>query len=56
MCFLLDPECIVRDHNDELGLYVGGIAPCIPNQSILHDFISQNIHMEEHHHWEYQGI
>ena len=33
----------MRDHNEELGLYVGGIAPCIPKQSIIHDFILQNI-------------
>src|SRR5258708_11121893 len=26
---LLDLECIVRDHNEELGLYVGRIAPHI---------------------------
>jgi len=26
---LLDLECIVRDHNEELGLYVGGIVPHI---------------------------
>ena len=24
----------MRDHNEELGLYVGGIVLCIPNQSI----------------------
>ena len=44
----------MRDHNEELGLYVGGIVPCIPNQSISHDLILQN--MEECHHWEYRGI
>jgi len=33
----------VRDHNEELGLYVGGIVLCIPNQSISHNFILQNI-------------
>jgi len=31
----------VRDHNEELGLYVGGIALCIPNLSISHNFILQ---------------
>ena len=32
---LLDLEHIVRDHNEELGLYVGGIVPCVLNSLII---------------------
>src|SRR5258708_36870022 len=39
---LLDLECIVRDHNEELGLYVGGIVPHI----LHHSFYM--IHYENH--------
>src|SRR5258707_15673413 len=40
---LLDLEWIVRDHNEELGLYVGGIAPCI-----LHCSFYMILHYENH--------
>jgi len=40
---LLDLECIVRDHNEELGLYVGRIAP-----HILHCSFYMILHYENH--------
>src|SRR5258708_10722253 len=40
---LLDLECIVRDHNEELGLYVGGIVP-----HILHHSFYMILHYENH--------